>query len=130
MVAHPVENTLLVAARLRRKSEKVSGTCMAREELAEAINTYIHARDPRIGPLNFRSIAEYEAGRIRWPGDLIREAMRTVLEVDSDADLGFYRRRRSVVVPLALVKPEPAVWLDMLLVAGEAVVMIDRRRIR
>lgn len=130
MVAHPIENTLLLGARLRRKSEKTPGACMTRDELAEAVNAYIHARDPRMNPLNFRSIAYYEQGRTRWPGELIREAMRAVLEVGSDAELGFRQRRRSAVMLLALVKPESGVRLDMLIVAGEAVVMTDRRRIR
>lgn len=101
MVAHPESNTHLISARQYRKSKKVPNACMSRGELAEAVNKFMHERDPLVTPVTYRTISRLEQGRVRWPRDLTREALRAVLGAKSDAELGFYDLSRPTVVPLA-----------------------------
>ena len=72
---------------------------MSRQELAEAVNAYvwrIHQIEDR---LDRNDIGKYERGKNRWPGAVRREAFRVVLNVDSDAALGFYGSRRTAMRP-------------------------------
>lgn len=83
-------NDLLRAAREAQQSPSGSGRPMSRQELAEAINTYLWRRHRRRTSLDENYIGKLERGHHRWPQDMYREAFRAVLRVESDADLGFY----------------------------------------
>ncbi|WP_203981319.1 hypothetical protein [Planosporangium flavigriseum] len=63
---------------------------MSRQELAEAVNAYLWKEHRRKVTLDSNYVGKLERGQHRWPGELYREAFRTVLKAASDADLGFY----------------------------------------
>lgn len=78
----------------RRRREAVrspsgSGAPMSRAELAEAVNKQM-ASTGTSGWLDADAIGRYERGEVRWPRKARREALRAVLGVASDGDLGFY----------------------------------------
>lgn len=66
---------------------------MSRAELAEAVNAELARRGLR-GLLTEKDIGRYVRGETRWPQKRYRDALRAVLGVDSDYDLGFYPYRR------------------------------------
>ena len=68
---------------------------MSRQELAEAVNAYIWQHHAVKEHLDAHDIGKLERGEHRWPGARRREAFRAVLYVHTDAQLGFYIRRRS-----------------------------------
>jgi tetratricopeptide (TPR) repeat protein len=108
----PSPNTRLRDARIRLESRSGSGRPMSRQELADAANEYLYGRAPRHlhgGSLDAKYIGKLERGLYRWPNDLYRKALRHVLAVHNDADLGFYivRQPRRAVV-LYQGHPEPA----------------------
>jgi transcriptional regulator with XRE-family HTH domain len=76
-------NALFRAARHRRG--------MTRPELADAANQVAHA-DPD-HPMDFLFIAKIEQGFVTWPSAERRAALRTVLEVHDDAEIGLVDRR-------------------------------------
>ena len=82
-------NHLLRAARERTPSKRLPNTCLSRAELAEAVNAWLHEHTQRAGALDDHTIARYERGKIRWPGNDYRAAFRAVLKATSDAELGF-----------------------------------------
>lgn len=63
---------------------------MSRQELAEAVNAYLWRRHQRRASLDENYIGKLERGGHRWPQDLYREAFRVVLQVETDAQLGFF----------------------------------------
>jgi hypothetical protein len=67
---------------------------MSRAELAEAVNAHLWDTTGRCCALDAHTVARYERGAVRWPGTAYRSALRAVLGVDSDADLGFRPTRR------------------------------------
>lgn len=68
---------------------------MSREELAEAVNAFLFRKTQRVFEMNANHIGKYELGEYRWPRAHYREALRVVLNVETDADLGFYPKRSS-----------------------------------
>jgi len=68
---------------------------MSRGEVAEAVNEYIRVTTGRAGALRREEVWRWESGLVRWPGSLYREALRAVLGVESDEDLGFVQSSRS-----------------------------------
>jgi hypothetical protein len=94
-------NALLAAARIGRKSLSGSGEPMSTQEVAESINAYLYRTHQMTTSVDHRFVSSYEAGAHRWPSKYYREAFRAVLEVASDAELGFYpnRKRRSATEP-------------------------------
>lgn len=70
------------------------GEPLGRSELAEAVNDYLwRARNERY-ELDGHSIARYERGQVLWPSEPYRAALRAVLGVATDAELGFRPTRR------------------------------------
>jgi hypothetical protein len=67
---------------------------LSRQEVAELVNEWLYRRYGTVVELDANYVGKLERGIIRWPGRSYREALRTVLRVDSDAQLGFYGRRR------------------------------------
>ena len=86
-------NVRLRAARLRMKSPSGSGLAMSRRELADLVNAHLAAREVDWLCMDAGHIGKYERGEHIWPQREYREALRAVLGVGSDADLGFHTRR-------------------------------------
>ena len=84
-------NNKLRAAREATASPAIAGEPMSRSELAEAVNAYLWqtCANKQHGLLNATAIARYERGEVRWPTAPYRAALRSVLDVSTDAELGF-----------------------------------------
>jgi hypothetical protein len=90
----PERNELLRRARERILSPDAPGEGLSRQELAELTNRWIFESRGIVVTLDANYIGKLEAGKIRWPQALYREAFRAVLNADSDRQLGFRRPRR------------------------------------
>jgi hypothetical protein len=119
-----VPNELLRQARERLPSRQVPGESLSRQEVAELVNQWIYERHEKTVELDANYIGKLERGLIHWPQALYREALRAVLRVENDAQLGFSgRRRRSPGAPAADVERRQALtlagtvatlpWLDL-----------------
>ncbi len=87
-------NDLLRTARRRTASLTSPDVGLSRQELAELVNTYVwEHHDGKVVQASANSIGQLERGKIRWPGKLIREALRAILGVSSEAALGFVNAR-------------------------------------
>ena len=83
-------NDLLIEARERQPSPKHPGECLSRPELAQLVSETLYAPDQvRRSPFNTNYVGKLERGEIRWPDARYRAALREVLGVATDADLGF-----------------------------------------
>ncbi|MFI1991787.1 hypothetical protein [Actinoplanes sp. NPDC020271] len=91
----PRPNDLLRDARLRVRSPSDPDLRLSRRELADAVNAYQAARRLKPLYLDFGYVGKLERGLVRWPSAALRRALRAVLTVDSDAELGFYSKRRT-----------------------------------
>ena len=60
---------------------------MSRQELADAMGRFLKR------PVDVKYVGKLERGRIRWPNDEHRQALRTVLGVENDADIGLFVTR-------------------------------------
>ena len=97
-------NKKLIAARLRLTSPSGSGEPMSTQEVADSMNAYLweeHRKELRKGKkspeptvLDHRYVSAYEAGRFWWPSQHYRKAYRAVLQVSTDAELGFHPNRK------------------------------------
>ncbi len=68
---------------------------MSRQELAEAVNAQVfRAFDGKVTAVDANHIGKWERGVIRWPAAYYRAALRAILDVATDAELGFVRPRR------------------------------------
>lgn len=65
---------------------------MTREELAEAVNAQVYRLAEKVTEIDANHIGKWERGDIRWPAAHYRQALRHILDVDSDIELGFRRR--------------------------------------
>ncbi|MEV6802956.1 hypothetical protein AB0M91_32130 [Micromonospora rifamycinica] len=92
MAYHPGPNNLLRAARLALPSPSGSGRPMSRQELADAVNahTHTHAHAGCRSAVDARYIGKLERGEHRWPFEPYRTALREVLGMTTNADLGFF----------------------------------------
>lgn len=82
-------NRALRAARERTPSRRVPGEPMTRAELADAVNAYLWANTRTCYDLDDHLVGKWERGVVRTPSGAYRAALRAVLRVDSDTDLGF-----------------------------------------
>jgi hypothetical protein len=82
-------NERLHAARQRTVSPSDSGHVMSRQELADAVNSYLWEKYRRDERLDRSDIGKLERGVTLWPSAKRREALRTVLGAASDTELGF-----------------------------------------
>ena len=87
-------NDLLRQARERIPSPYTPGHGLSRQELADLVNQWLFEHRDTVVTLDANYVGKLETGKIRRPQALYREALRAVLRVDSDAQLGFYRPRR------------------------------------
>ncbi|WP_338596762.1 hypothetical protein [Saccharopolyspora sp. SCSIO 74807] len=65
---------------------------MTRQELAEAVNAQVYRLTEKLTEIDANHIGKWERGDFRWPAAHYRQALRHVLNVDSDLELGFKRR--------------------------------------
>jgi transcriptional regulator with XRE-family HTH domain len=88
---HLVEtrNDLLRQARLQTPSPNDPIRPMSQRELAEAINDHVFRTTNRKVPLDRHYISRWENGKRRLPIADYRRALRAVLGVATDAELGF-----------------------------------------
>ena len=103
-------NGRLRAAREARESHAMAGEPMSRSELAEAVNAHVWqaSHHKTKTTLDANTIARYERGDVRWPSSTYRAALRAVLGVATDAELGFVptpRGRTSLPVTSRTVSP-------------------------
>ncbi|SHG23018.1 hypothetical protein SAMN05444320_10793 [Streptoalloteichus hindustanus] len=70
-----------------------TGLPLARQELAELVNSWLYQHRGRVAELDENYIGKLERGVIRWPQDDYRAALRAVLGA-TDRSLGFYPPRR------------------------------------
>lgn len=88
----PEPNELLRAARLRMESPKTPGQSMTRQELADAVNAQVYrasGESRTVTAIDANHVGKWERGQVRRPAEHYRAALRVVLDVATDADLGF-----------------------------------------
>lgn len=89
----PEPNELLRTARERVESPSCPGEPMTRQELAEAVNAQVYRATEKLTAVDANHVGKWERGTIRWPAAHYRAALRAVLDVGTDAELGFRRAR-------------------------------------
>lgn len=89
-------NDHLRRARERVESPYATGQPLSRGELADLVNAWVyeHTHAKRVVALDANYFGKLERGGIRWPQADYRAALRAVLGVGTDAELGFRRPRR------------------------------------
>ncbi|MEU0529149.1 XRE family transcriptional regulator [Amycolatopsis tolypomycina] len=92
-------NDQLRGARERTESPVTPGECLSRSELADLVNGWVFENKNITVELTANYIGKLERGLVRWPQTSYREGMRAVLNVRTDAELGF-RRPRKIVASL------------------------------
>jgi transcriptional regulator with XRE-family HTH domain len=103
----PPRNDRLKAARLRMRSPADPRLRMSRAELADAVNAYL--ADNGLPPLYLTSVyvGKLERGMARWPRTNLRRALRAVLGVAADSDLGFFPTRHDEAERLTHIGDRP-----------------------
>lgn len=96
----PEPNSLLRAVREATASRQVTGARMSRRELAEAACAWLWETTRQRFPLDAHYIAKIERGAVGVPSDHYRAALRAVLGVASDADLGFTATTKTTPAPV------------------------------
>ncbi|PSL03214.1 hypothetical protein CLV30_108126 [Haloactinopolyspora alba] len=105
-------NDHLRTARENVPSRDVPGVPMSRQELADQVNAHLLESTGRVHELDDNYIGKLERGVIRWPQSSYREALRAVLGVGSDREIGFVNTRRLAAAakpPAATAATEPDV---------------------
>lgn len=82
-------NDALRRARERVPSSRLPGCPLSRDELAGRVNRWLRAETGREFGLDERAIGRWERGVVRTPSAHYRAALRAVLQVEHDRDLGF-----------------------------------------
>lgn len=90
-------NALLRCARERTPSRAVPGQVMSRRELASLVQCHVWQHHGFGSPVDAKYISKLEAGKIRWPSARYRQALREILDAQSDAELGFAPRPQPLV---------------------------------
>ena len=88
------DNLRLIYARKHTPSRRTPGAYLGRQELAELVNEWLHDHRGLVAALDKNYIGKLEKGRIHYPDEAYRAALRAILGVVSDAELGFYDSRR------------------------------------
>ncbi|MBO0852155.1 MAG: hypothetical protein J2P18_00115 [Nocardia sp.] len=68
---------------------------MTRQELANAANDHVFRATGKRGAVDERHVGKWERGETTWPRKHYRAALRAVLNVATDAELGFTKHRPS-----------------------------------
>jgi transcriptional regulator with XRE-family HTH domain len=95
-------NELLRTARRRTASLTSPGRGLSRQELAELVNTWVwdHYNETLEHSANW--VCQLEQGKIRWPREMSRAALRAILGAPTDAALGFTGDPRSARAAVTL----------------------------
>lgn len=88
-----MRNKLFEQALLSKPSPSGAPGPMSRSELADAVNAEL-ARRGIMANLTDKDIGRYVRGETHWPRAHYRQALRAVLGVSHDRELGFYPNRR------------------------------------
>ncbi|MGH3806726.1 MAG: XRE family transcriptional regulator [Pseudonocardiaceae bacterium] len=88
-------NDLLRAARHRTASPTSAGRGLSRQQLAELVNTWVFKHHHETLEHSANWIGALERGKIRWPREWSRDALRDILGAPTDAALGFTGDPRS-----------------------------------
>lgn len=88
-------NELLAEARARTESPGAPGQSMTRRELADAVNDHVFRATGKRGAVDERHVGKWERGETTWPRKHYRAALRAVLNVATDAELGFSTPHRA-----------------------------------
>jgi hypothetical protein len=83
-------NDRLRLARGRQPSRTRPGLGMSRDELATAVNAWLHRRGILDADVDANYVGKLERGVYRWPNKARREALRAVLGAADDLTLGMY----------------------------------------
>ncbi len=86
-------NDQLRAARERTASPSNPGMGLSRQELADLVNIWVWKHHNKIVFATANYVGKLETGLIRWPDQARREALRAILSVPKDSDLGFINVR-------------------------------------
>jgi hypothetical protein len=97
--ASSTPNRLLTEARRQLPSPSGSGRPLSRQELADAVNAYLWTAFQVSAAIDATYVGSLELGRYRWPNARRREAFRHVLQVRTDADIGFFITRGWTAAP-------------------------------
>ncbi|MFF2819594.1 multiprotein-bridging factor 1 family protein [Kitasatospora cineracea] len=81
-----MENTAL------RQAREVRG--WSQGKVADLVQDWCWKNELDPGSFDAVTVSRLECGRIRWPRDEVRQALRAVFEVETDAELGLVGRRR------------------------------------
>jgi hypothetical protein len=84
-------NTALRLLRERTPSPVTPGEHLSRQELADLVNAHVLELTERAGALDANYIGKLERGVITWPRSHYRAALRVILGVTTDRELGFVR---------------------------------------
>src|SRR4051812_39783998 len=92
-------NEVLRRARLSRPSPTGDAlTSMSRQELADAVNSWVMEHHGWSPYLDGHYVGKLERGVARWPRAHLRAGLRAVLAKPRDSDLGFSNTRHSEAV--------------------------------
>lgn len=91
-----MSNDLLRAARERLPSTVRPGRSTSRKELADLVNDLLYGQRSTHSGFDANYVGKLERGDIRWPRDDYRAALRVVLRIGSDEELGFFDPRTRV----------------------------------
>lgn len=69
-------------------SSRLRDKALSRTELAALVAAHVYRAHGRIVSVDRNYIAKLERGTIRWPGKHVREALRAVLNVEADHEIG------------------------------------------
>jgi hypothetical protein len=92
-------NELFRRARERLSSRQTPGETLSRQGVAELVNRWIYEHHDTVVELDANYIGKLERGLIHWPQRLYRDALRAVLQVETDPQLGFIGTRRRATSP-------------------------------
>ncbi|WP_143517265.1 hypothetical protein [Pseudonocardia sp. MH-G8] len=110
-------NRALRAARERTPSPAAPDEHMTRAELAEAVNAWIWKTTGRRYELDDHLLGKWERGVVRYPIRDYRSALRAVLGVATDSELGFRPSVRRVADPGPAALPALGRWARGTIVA-------------
>lgn len=87
-------NTTLRQQRIGLPSEAVPGEPLSRQELADRVNAWVWEQTGKQVEIDANYVGKLERGVIRWPQTDYRAALRAILGVTADSELGFQPPRR------------------------------------
>lgn len=100
---------------------------MSRDELATLVNAWLHRETGEIYALDERAIGRWERGKVRQPRASYRAALRAVLGVDHDWEIGFGDPQPSLPVSPPVPQHAQVPSVDTIRAMATSVHAVDRR---